>query len=1668
VTGYCAANAAARSRGGQASNHEDAPPLPIRVEPTSLVFRPIEVEAGDLPAAEVLTAVLRHDAEHAVPVTIRPLSHTIYAADDDELVSANEQVDGQPRRPLCWVTLEAAGVEQAADGSLYLELQPGEEAELVISNIPAGDTCNLIAADVGRISAAAAREWFGTLEVTTGDYTQLLSLKAVQPAGRWAGEISFFGNFGTGGLEPWLEDLRSGDPVAAGDSVRFVENGLIRRWWAFRTGNLSVTEFSATLRATETDSWRSELMRSQCPLPSACYPVSNLDGYSVYTDDVDASPIPTGVSELSIALNLRPDGSGEGDSVAWSGRIDSAVALQYPGNPHVRLSFEGDPYACFGDTAGTVCPLKSFDSISVVGARFTPGATGCSGAGPLDFAEVELPWFQRAFGRFSEGDDGELSRSECRGAGVFASDGIQTLPTGVAEVDLSLTAANPIADGRPLVRRLELLDGALYDGDDIFILFREALPELFPGAGASFGYGYMRLTRAEAQLEDDEYEAVEVPREMLDLAEAAPPAMPATTCSPEIESAGGGSVADAVDFAISGVAMQASIEPIGSDWQVHYFCADTGKIDGPCPTSSDVRYFATLRTDPDPSEHECNDGGGVCQAGEPCAIGSNEAEPCPVGVLSPAQRARPPISCFVDEGATACDVGRGTCPSKGLCADVILEYERDAPPGVLLEATQAELEAEQPGRYLIWRCTEDVSWCGEDRVNLRAGKSFYVPVDGASVRPGASPLQELIDTGFSYRTRFRSRLDGGSVGFAPRECVSGSTPYCYNGGKIEMAAERLDCLSKHYAIDQDLPFDLQRTVADALRKAFSFDQTFEGGRSLPTIYFGFEYLFAELLITLGDDAYAESFVTRFDLADELVARFPGDKLEPDGVELSGAAGYELFALYLAAQTYQVALDRFIGLRDVVGAMLDPAFAGEVLIDASAATTWFKKLLRASAQKARASARIAERYHRLSEPELARHVVRRAYAGAWLESIYFSQLMKQLLDRSSAVQKAQIQQEIETAQLVYKDALLVMRTLHDEIGDEVTFFGFTKDYVPFPALDPGVPNAFELLLSRARDKTAVAFDKEVDALADRRAFETDEAEFLSTLTELQLDADGQLADLCGYISVTDDEGNESVYPATSDNAHLSSDIRVRELGDPCGLVGAGALSAALGEVADQRDELGIWKQTYGHIVARIEDERSRLSEQCNRIVEFGEWRATRGTELVALEGSKAVAETIFKAIEAAFDTSQDLADSANCLIIAGLAGGTDCPGKVVSKGIRAGLKAAATSTEVASLAVTGALDIGVNTITEVTIPEEEILQECEAAQIDSKYAVRDLFRELEAHSAAGAAIIRGLDAAIAEVQHLRDQATCIQATAAEQRQQTVDIESARNDPNVRIYRNSAIIHAERTFNSAVRAAWRATRGFEYFTNQSYAARDGLPLVRMVGHGDVTLESYLDALQDAFFEFEESYGNPDLRVTTISLQQQTVGELGVDNTALPGAELAVAFREYLLDPQLRDADGFITVPFRTGLADPDTFPISGPVLTQVSPLTHNHKVRFVEVELVGPEDEDHGDDLARVYVRQGADGFGELRAPGGDVNAYIFPQRTAVVNASFNGQRPLDASVTAFELSPYRNERLRDRPLHHTKWTLVLHPTAEPVNRDFDIANWLTDIKIHLWYTDFTEL
>jgi hypothetical protein len=274
------------------------------------------------------------------------------------------------------------------------------------------------------------------------------------------------------------------------------------------------------------------------------------------------------------------------------------------------------------------------------------------------------------------------------------------------------------------------------------------------------------------------------------------------------------------------------------------------------------------------------------------------------------------------------------------------------------------------------------------------------------------------------------------------------------------------------------------------------------------------------------------------------------------------------------------------------------------------------------------------------------------------------------------------------------------------------------------------------------------------------------------------------------------------------------------------------------------------------------------------------------------------------------------------------------------------------------------------------------------------------------------------------------------------QQTINVEAARNDPNVRIYKNDAILNAERTFDSGVAAAYQATKILEYYTSQSYGRAHELFLVRMVSAGDYNLENYVTQLEDAYLQFQQTYGNPDNRVDILSLRDDVFAVPKLGNAGEPLAQSAriEAFRERLRDVTLLDERGYLTIPFATSSR-------------RLSPLTRNHKIRKIEAEIVGA---DIGDTLGRVYVRQ--KGTGVVLSLPGDTIYYRFPERTAVLDTFFNGTRVFGPEI-------YESDRLRDRPFINSRWDLVLNQKDELVNKDVNLKA-LTDIRLYVYYSDFT--
>jgi hypothetical protein len=334
------------------------------------------------------------------------------------------------------------------------------------------------------------------------------------------------------------------------------------------------------------------------------------------------------------------------------------------------------------------------------------------------------------------------------------------------------------------------------------------------------------------------------------------------------------------------------------------------------------------------------------------------------------------------------------------------------------------------------------------------------------------------------------------------------------------------------------------------------------------------------------------------------------------------------------------------------------------------------------------------------------------------------------------------------------------------------------------------------------------------------------------------------------------------------------------------------------------------------------------------------------------------------------------------------------------------------------------------------------RQCEAQLVDSAARMAGMIRGLDEIVLEALRAEIQLELNAVQVSRSFSEAQRLQERQEEAQQLLINVEAARNDPNVRIYRNESVINADIAFQDAMRAAYRATRMYEYYTSTSYEQLDELFLIRLAARGRPNLENYLTDLENAFADFEEVLGLPDARVAILSLRDDIlrIPYLDEDKKPLENSARTALMVKALEDPARLDKNGYIVLPFGTSV-------------DELSPLTRNHKIRYIEVNIVGSE---IGDRLGRVYLRQR--GTSVLRTIDDRNDYYVFPERTAVVNVFFNGSR-------IFPVETYQNLRLRDRPYAHTMWELIINLRDEAVNRDIDLGS-LSDIQILIHYTDFT--
>ncbi len=1064
----------------------------------------------------------------------------------------------------------------------------------------------------------------------------------------------------------------------------------------------------------------------------------------------------------------------------------------------------------------------------------------------------------------------------------------------------------------------------------------------------------------------------------------------------------------------------------------HYLCHETGHIDlGPsgtkdCPETSAVTWFFLAKDDAAVRALPCQVTPGTCLAGDACGVTTVN----PDGTLLQA----------------ACAVG-ASCAAKGSCVETVRGLEAAPGSSGYLEIHGWECAA--PGDI---NCTWPAG--GGD---LRSNKRFFRPTSAEVV---FNTFDNALDDGFRYKSRFRTR-SGANVGFAPDACVDGANPipYCYDATGIDELRLRVDCAAAVYTQRyHQLSSAGRATLRRFLDATFADRQELVAGEPFPTSHAGFEQLYAELLVMLGDESVTAAYASRFDVSGDKIADFRGSRFEPNGIDLGGKPGFEMYGLYQGVEYYDLVLQRFFGHAATLGESLDLIDGnpnagdgppqGEGFLDYRAAATYLPRVARASTRKANALAEIATRYNGFNRTDLARHVVERAFLSTYLESVVILQFMDRLTLSASSEKRDGVRKEKVTRQLEYDQALRKLRALYDGFTPEPTFFGIPANFVPIPPMDTlevniQAVNTFDVAFAAAKEAFEVSRESELIALAEKRAFDTDKEEFKSALFELIGQFEGDASTLCGTF-VGDDGG---IYAATIANKEHSA--ATRGMDDPCGRTGNGDLHNAMLDLEAQAVAAQQVRLRMANTSAATRDLQSRLNAQCARIGTLKDDLAEITQTIAGLETGLATAGAAVDALDRTYATMETFREGSSCAppspppAVAPGTCATQLAALATFGGVMVGLSVAASVTDIATQAVFTA-SIGAKQVEQV---KKETEAECEALKIDTKFDILDKGREFEEIKLDAKSAEIELRRAGDNVRGLRNDAAGLLSGLEEHKQNLINIEAAHNDPNVRIFKNAAMENADKHFYRALTKAYVATRVYEYYTSTSYAAKDELTLVRLAAVGENNLQNYLLDLEDAFTDFEYIWGQPDLRLHIVSLRDDIVPMMEA-NTAMTLEERKAAFHEALTDVARRDDRGWITLPFSTGLR-------------KVSPITANHKLLYMEAELVG---RDLGDALGRVYVRQL--GTGTIReVEGGQLANHVFPPATAVINTLFNGRRGSD--TMEFNPSLYRAWRLRDRPLINTQWQLILNTRDEEVNRDIDLDG-LQDIVLYVYYTDFTTL
>ncbi|MED5464975.1 MAG: hypothetical protein VX699_10000, partial [Myxococcota bacterium] len=338
------------------------------------------------------------------------------------------------------------------------------------------------------------------------------------------------------------------------------------------------------------------------------------------------------------------------------------------------------------------------------------------------------------------------------------------------------------------------------------------------------------------------------------------------------------------------------------------------------------------------------------------------------------------------------------------------------------------------------------------------------------------------------------------------------------------------------------------------------------------------------------------------------------------------------------------------------------------------------------------------------------------------------------------------------------------------------------------------------------------------------------------------------------------------------------------------------------------------------------------------------------------------------------------------------------------------------------------------------------QQCKMLEHEGEKAIRDVLIGMESARIEVAQGKKRLDIAGQKVESLWQGAQRLISELAEMRELTINKQAARNNPNFRIYRDDSVRNAEIAFKKLLAEAYKSTVVFEYYTSQSYAFRNELYLSRMINFGEYNLQNYIYDLEDAFWEFEDHFGLPELRVLPLSLKDDIFPGMRVnqDGKAFSAREMEDSVEKWL-ESSLSE-DGVATLSFQIG-----------PQF--ISPGTRVHKVSYVEacVEQQTAAAAQH----PRIYLDMA--GTSSVWALGSDFTDlfYDFGGRPSVVTA-----RWCSGSDYNWDPKIFQSQKYTQRPLFNTKWDLKINFTTEPANQGYGPEDF-DDLKLFFYYHEYTD-